>query len=231
MEYLIEYVALFLVILIAMPIHEFAHAFAAVKAGDPTPRLNGRYTLNPLKHFDPLGLVMLLVARFGWAKPVPVNPYNFRHLKRDYLLVSIAGITANIILAFIFGFFYVLTVFLCGVIPPVTQAMEYLAAFFMRFFLYGVIVDLNLCIFNLIPVYPLDGFRVLDCLLKRKGKVFAFLRKYGYFALLALILWGIVCDFVPFLQPFDIFGYIISVPTSFIANRVIIAFWRLIFPW
>ena len=87
MEYflgkLVLYLANFLAILIVLPCHEFAHAFAAVKNGDETPRLSGRYTLNPFAHFDPLGLVMLIVLRFGWAKPVPVNPDNFRNRKRD----------------------------------------------------------------------------------------------------------------------------------------------------
>ncbi len=99
---IISYVAIFLAILIVMPAHEFAHAFVAYKCGDYTPKARGRLTLNPFAHFDVLGLIMLMVARFGWAKPVPINPYNFKHYKRDYFLVSIAGVTMNLILAFFF---------------------------------------------------------------------------------------------------------------------------------
>ena len=77
----VQYLANFVAIIIVLPCHEFAHAFAAVKCGDDTPKLAGRYTLNPLAHFDPLGLAMLILLRFGWAKPVPVNPNNFRDYK------------------------------------------------------------------------------------------------------------------------------------------------------
>ena len=82
------YLANFLAILIILPLHEFAHAFAAVKCGDDTPKLAGRYTLNPFAHFDPIGLVMMILIRFGWAKPVPVNPDNFRNRKRQRLCVK-----------------------------------------------------------------------------------------------------------------------------------------------
>ena len=80
------YLANFLAILIILPLHEFAHAFAAVKCGDDTPKFAGRYTLNPFAHFDPIGLVMMILIRFGWAKPVPVNPDNFRNRKSGYLI-------------------------------------------------------------------------------------------------------------------------------------------------
>lgn len=89
-------------ILIVLPMHEFAHAFAAVKCGDETPRVYGRYTLNPFKHFDLFGLISLLIVHFGWAKPVPINPVNFKHYRRDYFWVSVAGVLANLIGSFLF---------------------------------------------------------------------------------------------------------------------------------
>ena len=89
-------------ILIVLPMHEFAHAFAAVKCGDETPRVYGRYTLNPFKHFDLFGLISLLIVHFGWAKPVPINPVNFKHYRRDYFWVSVAGVLANLIGSFVF---------------------------------------------------------------------------------------------------------------------------------
>ena len=96
---IIEYMALFLAVLIVLPIHEFAHAYAAVKCGDNTPKFSGRLTLNPLAHFDVLGLLMIIFVRFGWAKPVPINPYNFRNRRRGYFWTSIAGVLSNYLTA------------------------------------------------------------------------------------------------------------------------------------
>ena len=99
---LVLYLSNFIVILIVLPCHEFAHAFAAVKCGDETPKFAGRYTLNPFAHFDPIGLAMMILIGFGWAKPVPVNPDNFHNRKKGCVLVSIAGVTVNIIFARIY---------------------------------------------------------------------------------------------------------------------------------
>lgn len=93
---LLQYVAIFIAIIIVMPAHEFAHAFAAVKSGDDTPKMSGRYTLNPFAHFDVVGILMLMFAHFGWAKPVPINPYNFRDIKKGYFWTSVAGVLTNI---------------------------------------------------------------------------------------------------------------------------------------
>jgi len=141
MDIVLSYVASFLIIILVLPVHEFAHAFAAVKAGDPTPKLAGRYTINPLKHFDLVGLLMLILVRFGWAKPVPVNPYNFSKPRRDYFLVSIAGILANFIMAFVFSLLY--AVYIQYVLPriPITsvRSLEYVLAklFYYVFFYAG----------------------------------------------------------------------------------------------
>ena len=86
-DYILKYISIFLALLIVLPLHEFAHAFAAVKCGDMTPKINGRYTLNPMAHFDAVGLACFILAGFGWAKPVPVNPSNFRHYKRGCIFV------------------------------------------------------------------------------------------------------------------------------------------------
>ena len=89
-ERLISYLCIFIALLIVLPLHEFAHAFAAVKSGDNTPKMYGRYTINPLAHFDLMGLAFFIFARFGWAKPVPINPKNFKHYKRGCFFTSIA---------------------------------------------------------------------------------------------------------------------------------------------
>ena len=100
-ELIVEYASVFLALLIVLPVHEFAHAFVAHKCGDLTPKINGRLTLNPMAHFDTYGLVALLLVRFGWGKPVPVNPNNFRNRKVGCILVSISGVVANFLLAFL----------------------------------------------------------------------------------------------------------------------------------
>jgi Zn-dependent protease len=95
-------------ILIGMTVHEWAHAYAAYKLGDPTAKNLGRMTLNPIAHFDIFGFLCLLLVGFGWAKPVPINSRNFKHFRRDDIIVSLAGITMNLIVAFLFSFIYVL---------------------------------------------------------------------------------------------------------------------------
>ena len=169
-------------ILIVLPMHEFAHAFAAVKCGDETPRVYGRYTLNPFKHFDLFGLISLLIVHFGWAKPVPINPVNFKHYR--FLLI-----------AYIFR-----------------------ACFLMGLFYF---------VFNLIPVYPLDGFRVLEVALKPNNKFLGFLRQYGRYILFILIFWGFVVDAAGFPQ-LDFLGMFINWAAGWLAFPIQ-WFWGLIF--
>ena len=154
------YAQRFLVLFTAITIHEFAHGFVADRLGDPTARNSGRLTLNPLSHLDPIGAVCMVLFRFGWAKPVPFNPYYFRNRKRDTALVSLAGPAANILLAFastiIFVPFYVF------VFDPFRNAVTY--------FILGTLkslVSLNIAfaVFNLIPFPPLDGSKILGAIL------------------------------------------------------------------
>ena len=172
--------------LLAISAHEYAHGWMADKCGDPTARMMGRLTMNPLKHLDPLGFIMMLVFGFGWARPVPVNPRNFRSYRRDDLKVSLAGITMNLIL-FILGYIalsfaaffalrqtgYVqdlsLVRFAMYLNPEfITDALGWVPAQLYRMLVYFVQTNICLAIFNLIPVPPLDGYHVLnDLLLKR----------------------------------------------------------------
>ena len=142
-------------LIIAMTFHEYAHARVAVALGDFTPRLMGRLTLDPRAHLDPIGLVMLFLVRFGWAKPVIVNPRNFRQPKRDDILVSIAGPAMTLLLGFI-AFYMILLIRSHNVdVSPITYGI------IQMIFVYNV----NFAIFNILPIPPLDGSHILRNLL------------------------------------------------------------------
>jgi len=138
-------------IVIAITIHEFSHAWVADKLGDPTPRLAGRLTLNPLAHLDPIGTLALLIARFGWGKPVPIDPYNLASPKKDEALISLAGPASNLILAVILSL-----ILRFSPIP-------------LPVYLFFIIIVLNisLALFNLLPIPPLDGSKILTGILPK----------------------------------------------------------------
>ena len=138
-------------LIIAMVIHEYAHARMAVALGDFTPRLMGRLTLDPRAHIDPIGLVMLFLVRFGWAKPVMINPNNFKQPRRDDILVSVAGPMANLITAFVFLFLLVLFTKVLGY--PSTGTL-----YVVRLI---IIYNINFAIFNMLPVPPLERYSFL----------------------------------------------------------------------
>lgn len=190
---IVIYLANFLAILIVLPCHEFAHAFAAVKCGDDTPKYAGRYTLNPFAHFDSLGLVMLILLRFGWAKPVPVNPDNFRNYKRGCVWVSIAGVLTNIALAILCCPIYLL-IARKGFLMINAEWAIYLNTLICGFFYSLFYINVGLFVFNLLPVYPLDGFRLYDALTTNHGRVYYTLRKNGFYILIGIILLGYVAD-------------------------------------
>lgn len=145
-------------VLIAITFHEFAHAFAADKLGDDTPRLQGRLSLNPLAHLDPIGSLMLLFARVGWGKPVQINPTNFNRtisMSKGEAIVSAAGPIMNFILAIIFCIIYFIIQKFAGAFA-VTQAGNIVMTIIMS----TVLINLGLGIFNLIPIPPLDGSKI-----------------------------------------------------------------------
>ena len=151
----------------------------AHKCGDDTALYEGRVSLNPLAHLDPVGTLCMLLAGFGWAKPVPVNPYNFRSYRRDDILISLAGVTANLLNALVFA---VLAALLFRY--SYGSILHQMAAF-------GVVGNLGLMIFNLIPIPPLDGSHVLYQMLPTEMKPgFRQIAPYGQFILLGMILMG-----------------------------------------
>jgi Zn-dependent protease len=182
------------ILLVALPIHEFAHAFTAYRLGDDTAARRGRLTLNPLRHLDPLGSAMIFFVGFGWAKPVPVNPYNLQHGSRaGYALVAAAGPASNLFLAAVVGVLWRLGLF-SGASKDVVQ----FALIFMS-------INVSLCLFNLIPLAPLDGSGVLGGIVGERGaQALASLQTYGPILLMGLFM-------MSYISPrFNILGGILS---------------------
>ncbi|MFA6304300.1 MAG: site-2 protease family protein [Patescibacteria group bacterium] len=174
------FVAWLMAIVYGITVHEFSHAWAATWQGDDTARLSGRLTLNPLAHLDMVGMLMLVLAGFGWGKPVPVNPYNLKRGKLSDNLVSLAGIIVNLVSVFIFGF--LLKFFL-------TQTNLGGDNLLINFLYMLVMVNLILAVFNLIPIPPLDGSHILMNVLPERFDNFkARLTAQGPFVLLIFIL-------------------------------------------
>ena len=183
------------IILISLTLHEWGHAFAAHKCGDDTARNLGRMTLNPIAHIDPIGFLSLLLFGFGWAKPVPVNSRNFRNYKRGEAIVSLAGVFMNLLLAILFSALIVLFSWMGFRYPYEWLSSEIL----WKLLSYGLLINLTLFLFNLIPLYPLDGYHIFELLFARHlpMNVLLFLRRYGRFILLGLLLVMRLTGFYP----------------------------------
>lgn len=177
------------VLLISFSMHEFSHAFTAYKHGDPTAKLCGRMTINPFAHFNLYGFVCLIIFGFGWATPVPINTINLKKGKKSMFAISIAGIISNLILAFTFTFIYSLI----GTVAPVAFTSGSFWSILLQYFLiYGVEINLSLAFFNLLPFYPLDGYRILELILKPDSKFLEFMYKYSTIILIMLLGFGII---------------------------------------
>ncbi|MGI6161336.1 MAG: site-2 protease family protein [Christensenellales bacterium] len=180
-QFLTDVLYLLPALLIGLSFHEFAHAWMAVKMGDDTPRFMGRLTIDPLKHIDPIGALMLLVAGFGWAKPVIVNPRNYRNYRKGQILVSIAGVTMNFVLAFLFTAAYAFMVYL-----NIQSMVAY------RIISNIIVVNIVLMVFNLLPVPPLDGYNLLRGFAShRMYGFFSFCDRYGTWILILFLISGV----------------------------------------
>ena len=178
-------------ILIALSFHEFAHAFVANRLGDDTAKQRGRLTLNPLAHLDPIGTIMIFIVRFGWAKPVPVNPFNLANPKRDMLWISLAGPLSNMLLAFISGLLLRVMIRTDGGNPT-----DALSTVIYAMLLFSVQINLALAIFNILPIAPLDGSKILFGVLPRHHeRKMIWLERNGPFLLIGLIVLGRLTGF------------------------------------
>ena len=202
-------------ILYALSVHELAHGFVAHKLGDHTARNFGRLSFNPLRHIDPIGFIGLLFFRFGWAKPVPINARNFQKPRRDMALTALAGPVSNLLSAFVFGFLYVfveklfLTYFYNNMLT-ISERVITLGSALCNIIYAFVIINISLAIFNLIPVPPLDGSRIVDSFLP--PKIYLAYHKYEQYISIGLIVLLVFTD---------IFSVVIGSAVGFVENIIL----------
>ncbi|MBQ5883743.1 MAG: site-2 protease family protein [Clostridia bacterium] len=199
--------AMAFVVFCTLPLHEFAHAFIAVKLGDDTPRLSGRLTINPMAHISPMGALMIFLFGFGYAKPVPVRMRHFKNPKRDMAIVALAGPLCNILQAFVYMILF------CAItnINTTNMGIVYIAFFFY----YAAQVNVSLGVFNLLPIPPLDGSRLATALLPAKYyfKIMQY-ERYIMIGLFVLLFTGILSTPLSYLSGllFNLIFKIASLP-------------------
>ena len=173
-------------LLFALTVHELAHGWVAFRLGDPTAKLAGRLTMNPLKHLDPLGVLAFVIMKIGWAKPVPVDPRYFRNPQKDMLLVALAGPGSNVLLA-------IASALLARVLVSVPVLPLFVLQPLVGMLVASVWINIMLAVFNIITIPPLDGSKVLMGVLPPEAaRSFARIEPFGFFILLALFYTGVI---------------------------------------
>lgn len=204
--------------IISLTIHECAHGFVAYKLGDPTAKDAGRLSLNPLVHIDPIGFLMMLVLRIGWARPVPVNPLYFKNPKKGMMLTALAGPLSNLALAIISTFFSIFFIYSYSL-----TEMSFLLSVW-QFFYIMAFINFGLAAFNLIPVHPFDGSRILGYFMPNSFNNFT--AQYGNYIYIAFFVFIMLTDYVSigisYVQSFfyQIFGFVLKYPAIFLANLI-----------
>lgn len=193
--------------LIALTFHELAHGWVSTKLGDPTPRIQGRMTLNPLAHLDLFGTILMIITGFGWAKPVEVNPMYYKDRKKGMALVGIAGPIANFILAIVGTFLWLLPYFIAQIAGG--SLPEWFANGFYYFMYLFIIRNLCFMVFNLIPIPPLDGSRIIGM----------FLRDKAYYSLLSFERYSMILIMI--LSLTGMFDRIIGTGVNFFFNLIL----------
>ena len=205
-EWLVQTLLSLPAIIIAISFHEFAHAKVAELSGDDVPRRQGRVTLNPVAHIDPVGFFCLLFVGFGWGRPVQINPENFKKKRLDMFLVALAGVVMNVILAFLFCGIWVWLFYHTQLFNGESGDLVYTV------FQNIVVINLVLCVFNLIPVPPLDGFNVVTEIFNlRQTKIYHYAYQYGYIVLMVMII-------------FNLTDYILTPCVNWLFNTIVSVF-------
>ena len=200
-EYIIHLLLCLPIVLLSLSLHETAHGYAAYKLGDPTAKNLGRLTLNPMKHLDPIGFLCMLLAGFGWAQPVPINTRHFKKPRRDMAISSAAGPVSNLLLATVFcALFKVYTLLLPHISVSSELAVNVLY-FSYAFLYYGIMLNISLAVFNLLPVPPLDGSRLLYVFLPPKY-YFGVMKyeRYISLAIMLLLMLGVLSPVISFIS-------------------------------
>lgn len=199
-SYIIQLLLSLPVCLLALSVHETAHGYVAYRLGDPTAHSMGRLTLNPIKHLDPIGFLCMVLFGFGWAKPVPINTRYFKNPKRDMALTGVAGPISNLLLALVFALAMKLF-YLTNVFAHIQNNTVFIMALCFHIFLQrGIYLNVALAVFNLLPVPPMDGSRLLFAVLPSK-LYFKIMRyeQYIYIAVLVLLALGVLSPIINFL--------------------------------